>query len=297
MQISVIIPSHNRLDTLPRAINSALQQDYPIHEIIVVDDASTDDTVALARSMAQTEPRIRVIALERSSGAPIARNRGAAEATGDTFAFLDSDDSWFETKISQQVRLLEAHPEAPAAFSGFQFHYPDRPSQDRQAPAVTTRADLYGRNVLGGTSSVLIRKTAFETVGGFLPDMPACQDWELWLRLAKLGPLVAVPAPLVNYYFDGGGRITKSRDRVEGGHNRILSILSGEIEDPKLLNEVKAKHKARLAEIYAKQYHDAGASLRSAAAAVTTHPSPEILVMALKSVANLVLYRLSPNKN
>lgn len=295
MRISTVIPARNRAETLPRAIDSALAQDYPPHEIIVVDDGSTDGTVGVARAMAQTEPRISIIERHGSSGAPTARNVGAASATGDLFAFLDSDDSWEPTKLSKQVALLEANPAVPAVFTGFRFHYPDRPKRDSRTPAIVTRPDLYGRNVLGGTSSGLIRRAAFEQAGGFLVDMPACQDWELWLRLAKLGTLLAVSEPLTNYYFDGGGRITKSPARVEGGHDRILSILAAEIEDPRVLRAVRARHKARLSEIYAKQYFDAAACLRSAGMAIFLDPSPEIFKLTSKAIANLVLYRFSPN--
>ncbi|QPB22380.1 glycosyltransferase family A protein [Rhizobium sp. 007] len=293
MHISVVIPVKNRSTVIHRAVESALTQTLPPIEVIVVDDGSTDETPQVVERIAESNPRVRLIREKNSRGAPRARNAGALETRGEAIAFLDSDDCWKPTKLQRQAALLNAYPETPAVYTGFEFYYPSVPMRSSKTPVLVERKDLYGRNVLGGTSSAVVRRSAFDETGGFAPDMPACQDWEFWLRLAKLGPLRSDPAPLVEYHFDGNTRISKNRANVEAGHQRIFQIVNDSISDPLELRKVKALQAIRLAEVYAKQCYDPIASLGNASKAVFLDLRPRIVYMALKATANVVAFAFS----
>ena len=113
--VSVIIPTYNRAHVLPRAIESVLKQTYTELELIVVDDASTDDTAAVMTAI--TDPRVRYVRKEHG-GAAAARNRGIAEAKGEFIAFQDSDDVWHSDKLEKQLAYLQAE-RADAVFCAF----------------------------------------------------------------------------------------------------------------------------------------------------------------------------------
>ncbi len=103
-RISIIIPAYNRADVLPRAINSVLSQTFTDYEIIVVDDASTDETSAVARNF---NGPVHVIRHEVNRGPAAARNTGIEATSGAYVAFLDSDDEWMPEKLGRQIGLLE----------------------------------------------------------------------------------------------------------------------------------------------------------------------------------------------
>ncbi len=290
--ISVVIPAKNRADVLARAILSVVAQTVPVEEVVVVDDGSTDDTPAVVEALAREHGAVKLIRQAESRGAPAARNRGAEESRGDLIALLDSDDVWKPEKIERQSQLLARHPSSPAAFCGIEFIYTDRPTRVIRTPPLVTREDLFARNVLGGSSSALVRRDAWMRVGGFEPDMPSCQDWDFWLRLARLGPLVAVPAPLVEYHFDAGERISHDRNLVEAGHQRIFRMIERDAP-PDRRRLLRAQHAARLAEIYAGQCYDPLRTVGKAIEAIATGRSLDASLRAGRAVASMMLHSLS----
>ena len=291
MKVSVIIPVKNRPEVILRAIGSAFAQSVRPYEVIVVDDGSTDQTPEVVEELMQSEPALKLIRNESSSGAPTARNQGAYSAEGDLLAFLDSDDCWKENKLESQLKLLQMYPQTPAVFTGFEFHYGDRQKKTSRTPETVARSDLYSRNVLGGCSSALVRRDVFAQVGGFKPEMPSCQDWELWLRLADIGDLKTIPEPLVVYYFDGGMRISKNRENVENGHNMIFGLLQDEIDKRPDSGVVKAHQHLRMAEVYLKQFDDISAVITSLGRAIISSPSPGCLFLVFKRLAQIVYYK------
>jgi glycosyltransferase involved in cell wall biosynthesis len=106
-RVSVVVPTFNRAELIQETIESVLRQTTPAHEIIVVDDGSTDSTCAVVRAYGD---RVVLLSDDHRSAAA-ARNRGLARATGDWIAFLDSDDIWTPTKLEKQLEYLDRHPQ------------------------------------------------------------------------------------------------------------------------------------------------------------------------------------------
>lgn len=221
MQVSVIIPTHNRAGTLLRAIGSVLAQTHSVSEIIIVDDNSSDGTAEIIGGLLKQDRRIRYLQTRRRLGAASARNYGVAASTGDLVAFLDSDDAWEPMKVELQVAAYEEMTELVACFTLILEIEKDNKTRVRRCPSAVKYSDLARRNLIGSTSSCMVRRDAFLDAGGFADDLPSCQDWDLWLRLSKLGALYVVQNALTLYFFDGEGRISKSRSSVIDGHRRV----------------------------------------------------------------------------
>lgn len=221
-RISVVIPARDRQATIGAAIRSVQAQTLPAHEILVVDDASRDRTAEVVETMARSDPRIRCRRLEAPSGAPTARNAGAAEAIGSFLAFLDSDDLWHPDKLRLQMRVLEAEPRTEAVGCHFVKMGAGGVPVLVMAPRPRVGlADLVAYNLVGPTSILCVRREAFEAVGGFDPLMPSCQDWELLSRLAARADIRNVQAVLVEQGVSADNRITRDARRVVDGHRAI----------------------------------------------------------------------------
>ena len=197
-EVSVIIPTYNRARVLRRGVESVLAQTYQDFEVIVVDDASSDDTQDVLLKI--TDPRLRLIRHETNRGATAARNSGIEVATGVFVAFQDSDDEWLPEKLAKQMALFQANPSASVVYSGMLRNEADG-TVYIPGPQIRTREGdlldslLYENFV--GTPSMVVRRECLEETGGFLEDLPRFQDWELVIRLAKRYPLHLVDEPLV----------------------------------------------------------------------------------------------------
>jgi glycosyltransferase involved in cell wall biosynthesis len=217
--VSVIIPTHNRAHLIARAIASATAQDYPIHEIIVVDDCSTDDTVSIVRALPGP---ITYLRMDRNGGSQLARNAGVAAATGDYLAFLDSDDFWHPHKIRLQMACAAGADVAVTCG----YRHGDAATGEFLMPTPQIRPEqVMVYNFIGPTSNLLVTRTALEKAGGFDPAMPACQDWELCIRLLQVGPMRAATEILTYQDVDDPMRITRNRARVIAGHKRIYALI------------------------------------------------------------------------
>lgn len=201
----MIVPVHNRPDLVREAVASALAQECPGgHEVVVVDDGSTDAT---PDALAAFGDAIRVVRQD-NAGPAVARNRGFAEARGELFALLDSDDVWLPGKLAAQVALLDAHPSACLVHSEVaEFVEGEGVAPWTRRPPVLSGhvlRDLLRRNFVH-TMTVVVRRTCIDAVGGFDPAYPPCEDWDLWLRLAACWAFVGDPVPRVRTRIHAGG--------------------------------------------------------------------------------------------
>jgi len=186
--VSIVIPVFNRARLIGRAVSSALGQTWHNLEIIVVDDASTDNlTAALARF---TDPRLRCLRHPTNRGAAAARNSGIAAAGGDYVAFLDSDDWWLPDKIGQQVSAMRGQPQEVAGHvCAFAYRKPGHRTRrigGGWTEANFARAQLFGCTFGPGTT-LLCRRAIFAEIGGFDEELRRLEDWDWMLRLAASG--------------------------------------------------------------------------------------------------------------
>ncbi len=193
--VSVIIPTYNRGWIVKEAIDSVLAQDYENFELIVVDDGSTDNTAQLLQGYGRN---LTVIS-QPNCGVSAARNRGIAAAAGQLVALLDSDDLWLPGKLSRQVAFFEAHPQALInqteeiwIRNGVRVN----PGRRHRKPC----GMIFERSLalcLVSPSAVMIKKSLLDTVGGFDESLPACEDYDLWLRISCRHPVHLIDTPLI----------------------------------------------------------------------------------------------------
>ena len=196
--VSVVIPVHNGESTIPRALASVFAQSYPDYEVIVVDDGSTDGTLAV---LAGYGDRIRVIG-SVSRGPSAARNTGVRASAGQYVAFLDDDDEWMPEKLVQCVPLLDADPACALVYTlttkvDQQGRLMGPESEARPDPESPTLKDLLASPWNVVPSQFVVRTDAFNRCGGFHERLIACEDLYFLLRVREYGHFRCVPEPLL----------------------------------------------------------------------------------------------------
>jgi glycosyltransferase involved in cell wall biosynthesis len=193
-RVSVIIPTYNRAWSLHAAVQSVLKQTYADYELIVVDDGSTDETAAMLSRF----KGVSVLHQERQ-GVSAARNRGVRASQGEFVAFLDSDDTWLPDKLSVQVRYFDDNPGAVICQTeeiwvrrGVRVN-PGR--RHRKQAGMIFKPSL--ALCLVSPSAVMLRRSLFASIGGFDEQLPACEDYDLWLRISCRYPIGLIATPLI----------------------------------------------------------------------------------------------------
>lgn len=175
--VSVVVPAFQAARFLPEAIGSIRVQSHPVDEVVIVDDGSTDGTLAVARELAASWPAVRVL-LQANGGPSAARNAGLAVATGDLVTFLDADDRMVSERIAVQVGYLREHPEIDIVFGQ------KRDELEPGATAPVSHADRHPRARPDYVVSMMVRRDALERVGGFDPGRRLSEEYE-WLSRAR----------------------------------------------------------------------------------------------------------------
>ncbi|HUS24856.1 MAG TPA: glycosyltransferase family A protein [Candidatus Binatia bacterium] len=196
--VSVIIPTYNRSAYLRSALQSVFAQTRAPLEVIVVDDGSNDDTAAVLASYGD---RVRTHRRAERGGPSAARNDGLDLARGDLIAFLDSDDEWHPDKLAVQVAALAAATERVGGVFCTMQHLEgagvvSTPALRAVRPSVKLMCIT---NVPGSPSAVMIRRDACERLGRFDLQLPPCEDWDLWLRVAMSYGWLGIEQRLVTY--------------------------------------------------------------------------------------------------
>lgn len=233
--VSVYLPTCDRATLVPRAIESVLHQDHRDLELLVVDDASTDDTPAVLARIAAADGRVRLFRQPRRCGAPAARNVAIRAAAGRYVTGLDDDDQMLPGRISS---LLAAFDERYAfVCSGAYLHSGTWIRPARATSAEITLADeLYGDQA--GTQ-VLTFTTRMQEVGLFDESMPAWQDYDLWTRLIeRFGPALRIAGPTYLQHVEAGteritARGTEGALRYIAKHRHLMTdeqLASQELE-------------------------------------------------------------------
>jgi glycosyltransferase involved in cell wall biosynthesis len=194
--VTVIIPTFNRAHLVGRAVSSVLFQTYKGYEILVVDDGSTDSTQDVVE---QFGSRIKYLQLGSNRGISAARNAGIRMSTAPFVAFLDSDDYWLPEKLSAQMDFFRHNP-------GFRIcqteelwirhEYRVNPGKNHRKPS----GDIFLpslRMCLVSPSAVMISRSLLDETGLFDETLPACEDYDLWLRIASRYPVPLIGRPLL----------------------------------------------------------------------------------------------------
>ena len=249
-QISIIVPAYNAEKYLATTLDSVLAQTFSAWELLIINDGSVDGTAAIAGGYAASDPRVRLIS-QTNSGVSAARNYGfhLSCASTEFVIFLDADDVWEPGALALLLAVLNAHPEAPAAYGlaryvgkagepiepgvcegHQQFRLglehgrvivwpPDRPTTFA-VEAVMERVMTCG--------TVLIRRSAFQKAGLFDPNLRMWEDWDYWLRLSRVGGLIFTDT-LVLGYRRHDTNVSGRRDLLEAGEwevrHRLLRLV------------------------------------------------------------------------
>ncbi len=300
--VSVVVPNFNYVRFLPARLESVLGQTLADMEVVVLDDASTDDSVA-AIARYEVDRRLRLITSQRNSGNPFVQwNRGVAATTG-RYVWIAEADDWADLRFLERlVPLLEACPRVAFVHCPF-FRVddagqpedlstrwwreldPDRWRHDFVAPGREELRFLARWNVVANASGVVFRRSSWEAVGGVKESYRLAGDWDLWIRMCFVGDVGFVAAPLNYWRWHGGTQ----RQRAERGRfamaeiEQVLSALAVRIGcHPRAV--VAAHH--RTAVESALHWRDAPRARRHARALMRTSPAvPAHWMLALRSEA------------
>lgn len=215
IHVSAIITTHNRSCLLERAIKSVLAQTYSMIELIVVDDASIDNTKDVCKKY---DLQYIHIPMEESKGGNYARNIGIKAAAGDYIAFLDDDDYWLPEKIEKQVELILTK-ECEFVFCGRKIEYVNKDciEYENELPPQEYSGDMSKKilyNICTVTSCIFCSRKALFEVGLFDENLKFWQEYDLSIRLAQRQPFYYVSEPLTVYRIE-----TKDKNRLTNNYN------------------------------------------------------------------------------
>lgn len=218
-KVSVVITTYHREYSIVRkSILSALNQSYNNLETVLVDDneESSQYTKSILEGIREFSNSIRYLSYSGNRGACFARNYGARNTEGKYLAFLDDDDIWYPDKIEKQVRVMEnidfslVSCNSRFAICGGNGEVIDKIENIRSYQQEVSLQDILNANIPGGCSFPLILREAFSNVGGFNEELPSSQDYDLWIRMAKIGRIGHISDPLLDYYVYQTDRISKN---------------------------------------------------------------------------------------
>ena len=231
--ISVIIPMYNRSKTIIECLDSVCAQTFKNIEIIVVDDFSTDNSIDLVSSY--RDNRVKLIRLEKNSGAQVARNRGIIEAKGEWIAFNDSDDLWEKDKLEIQTKELEKinfNKDTVIHSNCFCLDKNNSNFWEWKLPIIERESYT---SLLEKSppmfEALLTSKKALLEIGLLDENVPSYQEWDTSIRLAKKCKFIHIEKPLFTYIFHDGETISKNHKRDIEGYLYIINKFKKELQE------------------------------------------------------------------
>lgn len=225
VRVSVILPTYRRPDFLFSAISSVLNQTFEDFELIVIDDASGDNTREIVRSF--SDKRIRYICHETNKGEASARNTGlkSLDDENEFIAFLDDDDEWLPNKLKRQIELMEKLPlNVGCIYTGFYIvNSVTKKVINKKIPSKRGNIykDLLINNVVGTPSTVLVRKECIEKTGLFDEKISYGVDYDFWIRISRYYHFEFIEEPLVIYHVHEGN-MSKNPYVVSKGFDEVM---------------------------------------------------------------------------
>jgi glycosyltransferase involved in cell wall biosynthesis len=217
--VSVVIPTHNRATLIGEAIATVLNQTFRDFELLVVDDASSDNTQEVVRSFA--DPRVRYIRQGSNGGDHAARNAGIRASSGEFIAFLDDDDEWLPPKLELQTEYLRARGPEVGGVHTASFTVDKGTGETRVRRLPDEIANLPD-TVSITTSAVMVRRLCFETLGLFDESIPFCSDFDMWIRIVGRYRFGYIATPLVRYFVHSN-RLSSNYGAMSRGEGALLT--------------------------------------------------------------------------
>jgi glycosyltransferase involved in cell wall biosynthesis len=273
-RVSAIIPTYNYARYVAAAVESVLAQNFKDLEIVVVDDGSTDDTIDTLRPFAE---RIRYIP-QAHRGLAAARNAGIRSSRGQYLAFLDSDDLWLPDKVSMQVGRLDVEAAVGLVYTEATLFNDKSPTEISHSfwsehPSGKILPSLLRHNVVPSPTP-MVRRELFDQVGPFDERLNACEDWDMWIRIAQVSEFAYVDRVLAKYRVHSAN-MSLDQERMMTGRFRVLekafSASGVSPEARRLRRSIFGRWHADYAlhHFYAERYEQAR---REAMRAVALHP-------------------------
>lgn len=283
MSIAIIIPCYNTARYLAETLESVLAQSDPDWHLVLVDDGSSDNTLEIAKDYARRDSRIQVVH-QKNQGVSSARNNGYTHAAASEYViFLDADDLWVPDALATLSRALAADPAAPAANGLHRIIDSNGHLQDQQGtPYEFDRCAVQGcrlvpwpkeepirfaalafNNCIMTPGTLLIRRSALDKIDLFDTSLTHAEDWDLWLRLSLLGPILQIDRPVLRYRQHGAGA-SASKQRIYHGEQAVrqkLLSLPGLTEEQRTIARLAPRFAAR--QRSRDMLHWAGGNLRA----------------------------------
>jgi glycosyltransferase involved in cell wall biosynthesis len=205
--VSIIVPAYNAEAFIEKTLNSILTQTYRYFEVLIVDDGSQDRTSEIVDRIAEADSRVFLIK-QQNSGVAAARNLAIQSAKGELVAPIDADDIWYPNYLEKQVYCLQSCSDSVGLVYAWSIDIDEQEQLTGGFHVAQIQGNVYQtllcHNFLGNASATVIRKTCFETVGGYCCEMrtqnaQGCEDWDFYLRVAEAYEFRVVPEFLVGY--------------------------------------------------------------------------------------------------
>ena len=217
---SVVIPAHNRAHSILACVDSVCKQTFLDYEIIIIDDASTDNTESLIHSL--NNPKIRYYKLPKNMGAQAARNIGIKMAQGKWIAFLDSDDLWELNKLSAQYDMIKEHADIQELFLYGACVVSNETTGSRDYWNLSPQDPYFLKAAAPMFQSMVVAKTSLLEIGLLDEDVPSYQEWDTSIRLAQVCEILYTPQVLFTYRLHSNDQISKNHHKDIDGYCYIL---------------------------------------------------------------------------
>lgn len=246
--VSVIIPCYNNGKYIEECVRSVLNQTYTNFEIIIINDASTDDSAQKIEKLQKENPqKITVITNKKNLERSASRNTGIAKSKGELVCILDGDDRWYPQKLTRQVQAMQEDPEL--AFCGTGRDLLDKDSKIETSNSYFTRSGeiflhLLARRCSILTSSVMLRRSIINKVGGFDRNLNLAEDFDYWVRASFLGRYKHIPEELVSYRIHEAQSTSPSNLKVDK-INKTTNTIAVKYTKPSKLKEYFKRVRSR----------------------------------------------------
>ncbi|MFC2166816.1 glycosyltransferase family 2 protein [Acidobacteriota bacterium] len=233
-EISIIIPTYNRCHIVGRAIKSVLKQTYGKIEIIIVDDCSSDKTEHIIKEISKVDTRVRYFRTEKNIGGAATRNRGVSESHGKYIAFLDDDDEALPEWLEKSMEKISTLPESWGLlccrwYQKSEFTHIIYESAQFLKDGYIYKELLRGHDPPSGTSGSVVKREAYDYVGGFDESLHGLQDYDFFFSLARKWTFHYLQIPLIVFYIHPGFRISDTNRKREDAFNHFFKKWEKEI--------------------------------------------------------------------